>query len=438
MRVSSSVVLMCLCAAALPLATRGEELESTLQKSSEGVKRARLGATEALAILHDKAARRKGKGGGGKSFGGGGGFSTGGKTSSGGTGTSSNGKSTYSNPAPVSSSTKTGTYRAATATGRTAAPGRATGPTRPFTSTGAAAAANFRASPVSYTSFGGRYGGGAGGIRPFYLYAAVAGGVYASSRQRECSNNRYRFGNSCRRCSAEACPIGQYRTECDAYNDGYCRECTGLPANSYWITPGNGDTCESEACTADSPCALCPSNPECPPQSTLADSGVGVTFFVESPVTLDEWNAEKGAQVKDAIAEAGRGAGVSGGDVEIASVDEATLDPADVSAGAASAERRRRFAEAGRRQEDVGCGVAPPTHDKYVVAVVDVYTSEARVEDVWSALTEYAINAALSDKCQPPTTVGYFGTGAASSARASLLGAALASVVALAAGILRN
>lgn len=149
------------------------------------------------------------------------------------------------------------------------------------------------------------------------------------------------MSRSCRSCSTDACPIGQFRTVCDPYNDGYCTACTNLPIDSYWITPGmtslgfegldlpinsywitpgmttsdavsllfcvlsglriahrgpplparptltqfsicsgNGDTCQSEKCSSDSPCELCPDLDGCPLQSSLEGQPATVTFFL--------------------------------------------------------------------------------------------------------------------------------------------------------------
>eukprot|EP00285_Hemiselmis_virescens_P002208 CAMPEP_0173414414 /NCGR_PEP_ID=MMETSP1356-20130122/84316_1 /TAXON_ID=77927 ORGANISM="Hemiselmis virescens, Strain PCC157" /NCGR_SAMPLE_ID=MMETSP1356 /ASSEMBLY_ACC=CAM_ASM_000847 /LENGTH=500 /DNA_ID=CAMNT_0014376597 /DNA_START=53 /DNA_END=1555 /DNA_ORIENTATION=- len=462
-----------------------EALEKSLEKGGitssfeSVVSHAKLTAEMARDMLVGGGQRRKGggkaSGGGSKSSSGGsswGGSSSGSKTSN--TGVSKTGKTTYNNPTPVSTSSRTGTYRTATATGRTPTAGARTGPTRPFTSTGAAAASSFRASPVSYSSsYGTR---SSSGIRPFYIFAgAAAAGALMGSR-RGCSGDRYRFGNSCRQCSTDACPIGQYRTPCDSYNDGYCTACTGLASGRYWVTPGNGDNCQSEPCTIDSPCALCPTNTECPAVSTTPATA---SFFVETPVTLSQWNADSGVAVKESIASAASPAGVTSSRITYSAVDEATLDPADVQAGMA---RRRRWEAAATQarkllqsdaptatQEDPGvptpvgthgrrllqnateaaattttataapattpapaaegCGAAPPDHDKYVVAVVDIATTEDKIEQLWQQLTEMNLNVALSGRCAPPASLGYFG--AASSLRVSLLGTLLASVLAL-------
>jgi len=80
-----------------------------------------LDFTRAGDLLGNGSQRRKGGGGakGGGSKGGGfsGGSSSGSKSSGSSSGGSGLGKSSYSNPAPVSSSTKTGTYRTSTSTG---------------------------------------------------------------------------------------------------------------------------------------------------------------------------------------------------------------------------------------------------------------------------------------------------------------------------------
>ena len=77
-----------------------------------------LDFTRAGDLLGNGSQRRKGgggaKGGGFKGFKGG---SSSGSKSSGSSSSGSLGKSSYSNPAPVSSSTKTGTYRTSTSTG---------------------------------------------------------------------------------------------------------------------------------------------------------------------------------------------------------------------------------------------------------------------------------------------------------------------------------
>jgi len=79
-----------------------------------------LDFTRAGDLLGNGSQRRKGGGGAkGGGFKGGGfkGGSSSGSKSSGSSSSGSLGKSSYSNPAPVSSSTKTGTYRTSTSTG---------------------------------------------------------------------------------------------------------------------------------------------------------------------------------------------------------------------------------------------------------------------------------------------------------------------------------
>lgn len=78
----------------------------------------------------------------------------------------------------------------------------------------------------------------------------------------------------------------------------------------------------------------------------------------------------------------------------------------------------------------VGCEGSIPNHDKYVVAVVEIKTNQAMVGQVWDSVNEMSINTALSKSCQPPITVGYFGS--ASSSRASILFAAVSALLAMA------
>jgi hypothetical protein len=79
--------------------------------------------------------------------------------------------------------------------GQYARSGTMTTKTRPTTASAAVAASNFRASPVSYSSYNSR---SSFGVRPFYLYAAV---IVASSssrgRNRQCTDNTFRFGGRC-------------------------------------------------------------------------------------------------------------------------------------------------------------------------------------------------------------------------------------------------
>jgi hypothetical protein len=105
--------------------SNGKGVEGQEQGGGRGVKHispalfklSGLDFTRAGDLLGNGSQRRKGgggaKGGGSK----GGGFSGGSSSGSKSSGSSGLGKSSYSNPAPVSSSTKTGTYRTSTSTG---------------------------------------------------------------------------------------------------------------------------------------------------------------------------------------------------------------------------------------------------------------------------------------------------------------------------------
>lgn len=63
-------------------------------------------------------------------------------------------------------------------------------------------------------------------MRPYYLIFLLGAGGLASSRShhRQCEEGTFRFGSSCRPCSDQTCPIGQYR-----YSDQTCPGFHSLP-----------------------------------------------------------------------------------------------------------------------------------------------------------------------------------------------------------------
>jgi hypothetical protein len=86
-----------------------------------------------------------------------------------------------------------------------------------------------------------------------------------TSSWRVCGENTYRFGSGCRVCSQSACPIGQYRIDCDAYTNSYCTPCTNKPENAYYTSPGNNNDCAYNMCTPQAPCGVCKSATESSP-----------------------------------------------------------------------------------------------------------------------------------------------------------------------------
>eukprot|EP00281_Chroomonas_sp_CCMP1168_P032247 CAMPEP_0206253696 /NCGR_PEP_ID=MMETSP0047_2-20121206/23292_1 /ASSEMBLY_ACC=CAM_ASM_000192 /TAXON_ID=195065 /ORGANISM="Chroomonas mesostigmatica_cf, Strain CCMP1168" /LENGTH=349 /DNA_ID=CAMNT_0053679927 /DNA_START=131 /DNA_END=1176 /DNA_ORIENTATION=+ len=288
------------------------------------------------------------KGGGGKASGGSKGFSG-----------SSSSSSTVSKPVssmkpvnkpPVSTSTKTGTYRTSAPSGVTPRPGTNTGPTRPYTSSAMSSSSSFRPSTPQWSNNYGR-----SNIRPYYVAGAVALIMY-SGRPRAstvCEQGRYRFGGSCRPCSQDACPIGQYRTECDAYNDAYCAPCTNSDTSStYYTTPGNSNACGSESCSAltEPDCDLCYDSATCPYDSTPTT----LSFFMEVPLSQSEFTADIQGRYKAGISAATDGV-VQPTSVTFPTVTELTLLPADMDAGA-----RRAQLGMGRRRL-LQTATTPPT-----------------------------------------------------------------------------
>lgn len=81
-----------------------------------------------------------------------------------------------------------------TITGKTASAGASATKTRPTTATAVTASQNFRAAPVSFSNYNSR---SSYGVRPYYLYGAIIIASSSGISHRQCSSDKYRFGNRC-------------------------------------------------------------------------------------------------------------------------------------------------------------------------------------------------------------------------------------------------
>jgi len=155
-------------------------------------------------------------------------------------------------------------------------------------------------------------------MRPV-TYMAVGAGVgflaassyYRHSDIRDCEEGRFQYGRNCRKCSDWMCPTGQYRTMCTQHADSYCKLCTNKPEGNFvYISPGNDNDCEYEACSTDPNAGLelCMSATEggvVGGESDVeftSDSPTELVFYAEMPLDEATFNSV-GATYKAALKE---------------------------------------------------------------------------------------------------------------------------------------
>ena len=163
-----------------------------------------------------------------------------------------------------------------------------------------------------------RYGGVK--TRPvYYAGAAVVLTFYRGNSVMQCPDERFQFGDACRKCSDWECPIGQYRETCTAGSDSYCRLCTNKPAgnDTMYTKPGSAsmDDCAFETCVN----GISKDQPTCPgyvsPElegfrwnSTIPlqeSDPADLVFYSEIPVDVATFMGSVSAEYKAAIAEVG-------------------------------------------------------------------------------------------------------------------------------------
>lgn len=169
------------------------------------------------------------------------------------------------------------------------------------------------------------YTGSAFSARPIIFVGVASYFWYRGSSRRDCTEDfpgeeRFQYGRDCRKCSAWACPIGQYRESCTPQSDSFCAPCTNKPAgDNIYTTPGNANDCEWAECTKELSVYQANGTPLCQGVFSTdddfegaefsADSAAEVVFYSEIPVDKDTFNT-MGADYKKAISELSDGAPV--------------------------------------------------------------------------------------------------------------------------------
>ena len=152
---------------------------------------------------------------------------------------------------------------------------------------------------------------------------------YRGSTRRDCTEQRFQYGNRCRKCSDWACPIGQYRERCTPQSDSYCKNCTNKPdGDTVYTTPGNQNDCGWAVCTKDAAVyqVLGGGTPLCEGVFSIdfesaefsANSTAELVFYSEIPVDKNTFNS-LGGTYKEAVSELAGGASVNVGGVETVS-----------------------------------------------------------------------------------------------------------------------
>mmetsp|Transcript_28439 Transcript_28439/g.59467 ORF Transcript_28439/g.59467 Transcript_28439/m.59467 type:complete len:359 (-) Transcript_28439:1135-2211(-) len=143
---------------------------------------------------------------------------------------------------------------------------------------------------------------------PWFLGVAALGAVGAvgAAAAVACVSGQFSYARTCRPCNKAYCPIGQYRTACNAYSNSLCTACTNKPAGNYYTDNGDSGrnncpylacapvdcTCASAASRSKYTCSsrnYCPWASCCPDPSCLFDNsttGTDVTFTVSLPLAV--------------------------------------------------------------------------------------------------------------------------------------------------------
>ena len=176
------------------------------------------------------------------------------------------------------------------------------------------------------------YMGSSFSARPILFVGVASYFWYRGSARRDCTEEfpdeqRFQYGNRCRKCSDWACPIGQYRERCTPQSDSYCKTCTNKPdGDNVYTTPGNQNDCEWAVCTKDAAVYQLEGTPLCEgvfssdfeSAEFAADSTAELVFYSEIPVDKDTFNSV-GGTYKEAVSELAGGASVNVGQVETVS-----------------------------------------------------------------------------------------------------------------------
>jgi len=244
------------------------------------------------------------------------------------------------------------------------------------------------------------------------MAAAGAGGYLAASYYqdvRACDEGTFQYGRNCRKCSAWTCPTGQYRGSCSQHADSWCKLCTNKPEGDYiYTSPGNDNDCAFEPCSTDSASTtqpLCAGVQVPAIDSWSSESPADLVFYMEMPLDQSMFNA-LGATYKDTLSELTGGAAVSIGAVEAISTEVFTRT------------KMARVLDSGaqqRREGNLPCAPLPSECElddsteclKVLVVETTVTTTLGNVDDTWSKLNEFDLNAIFRAKCLPPVVIKY-------------------------------
>jgi len=259
-------------------------------------------------------------------------------------------------------------------------------------------------------------------MRPVVFMAATAGagGYYAASfykDARDCEEYTFQYGRNCRWCSDWNCPIGQYRGTCSQHVDAYCRMCTNKPAGNFvYTSPGNENDCSFEPCSTDTGSTtqpLCddlqdPTNEIWTMENWTPKSPVDLVFYTEMPLDRGTFNT-LGDAYRTALSELTGGADVSVGVLETISANVFTRTKKSQAPDNVALQRRQGKAPCAPLPAECTAGDTCPCSECLQVVIIEtiVTTTLGNVDDTWSKLNEYDVNAKFREKCLPPVVMKY-------------------------------